>query len=66
MTRNDPSLQQELKSFEHGDRKIELVFIGIGLNKEELEESLDRCLLQPDELNFWKKNNKRKLSTVSD
>ncbi|MFB5663132.1 GTP-binding protein [Alteribacillus sp. HJP-4] len=66
MTRNDPDLQKELKSYEHGDRKTELVFIGFSLNKEELEKSLDRCLLQPEELNFWNKNNKSNSLTGSE
>ncbi|UAT29683.1 GTP-binding protein [Bacillus badius] len=34
---------------EYGDRLTELVFIGIGMSKEEIEQSLDACLLTEDE-----------------
>lgn len=34
---------------EHGDRINELVFIGIGMNKEEIEKALDCCLLTENE-----------------
>ncbi|KZR58396.1 GTP-binding protein [Pseudobacillus badius] len=34
---------------EYGDRLTELVFIGIGMSKEEIEQSLDACLLTEEE-----------------
>lgn len=36
-----------------GDRKNELVFIGINYNKEKLEENLNNCLLTNSEMNTW-------------
>ena len=35
---------------EHGDRRQEIVFIGIGMPREELEAGLDRCLLTEAEM----------------
>jgi G3E family GTPase len=38
----------------YGDRMNELVMIGIDMNQEEIEKSLDACLLTPEELkNDW-------------
>ncbi|MFN7249997.1 MAG: GTP-binding protein [Anaerobacillus sp.] len=34
---------------EFGDRKTELVFIGIDMDKEKLTKELDRCLISPEE-----------------
>jgi G3E family GTPase len=35
----------------YGDRMTELVMIGIDMNRVEVEESLDRCLLTDEEMN---------------
>ncbi|WP_062058903.1 GTP-binding protein [Aquimarina longa] len=37
-----------------GDRKIELVFIGQYLNKEEITTQLNECLLTDEEIQVWK------------
>ncbi len=34
----------------HGDRMNEIVFIGLGMNREEIEQSLDSCLLTEKEM----------------
>jgi G3E family GTPase len=40
---------------EFGDRMTELVLIGIDMNREEIEASLDKCLLTDDEMKMdWK------------
>ncbi|MFT8322668.1 MAG: GTP-binding protein [Bacillus sp. (in: firmicutes)] len=36
----------------YGDRMTELVMIGIGMNKEEILQSLDNCLLKEEEMTF--------------
>lgn len=42
----------------YGDRLTELVIIGIDMNREEIEGSLDECLLNPEELaSDWTKFN---------
>ncbi|MCM3766811.1 GTP-binding protein [Neobacillus niacini] len=35
---------------EFGDRMIELVFIGVNMNRDEIESSLDQCLLTEEEM----------------
>ncbi|MFC4802016.1 GTP-binding protein [Neobacillus sp. GCM10023253] len=35
---------------EFGDRMIELVFIGVNMNRDEIESSLDQCLLTEEEI----------------
>ncbi|OAK75502.1 GTP-binding protein [Lederbergia galactosidilytica] len=43
---------------EFGDRMTELVFIGIGLNRKDVEDSLDRCLLTENEMKMdWNQFN---------
>ncbi|MCB4809117.1 GTP-binding protein [Tamlana sp. 62-3] len=39
-----------------GDRKIELVFIGQYLDKENMIAQLNKCLLTDNEVNLWKNN----------
>ncbi|MFB4163972.1 GTP-binding protein [Alteribacillus sp. JSM 102045] len=50
----EPEVKTELDTFEYGDRKTELVFIGVGMDISKLEETLDQCLLQPEEIEDWK------------
>jgi len=40
-----------------GDRKNELVFIGINYDKQKLEENLNTCLLNEFEMNTWQSGN---------
>lgn len=46
---SEPELLQEWDS-QYGDRKTELVFIGIDMNQEEILASLDQCLLTEEEI----------------
>jgi hypothetical protein len=41
---------RELWRDPHGDRRQELVFIGIGINKERLIKELNNCLLTDEEM----------------
>jgi len=51
-----PSFVENMKDIESdwskdfGDRKNEIVFIGLGLNQEEIERDLSKCLLTDAEL----------------
>ncbi len=43
---------------EFGDRKQEIVFIGIDPEKDELIKTLDDCLLTDEELSEWRRNSR--------
>lgn len=48
--KNDPVeydriLSEDFVSEEFGDRRQELVFVGVGMNQEEIPKALDNCLL---------------------
>lgn len=45
----DPELKQEWHET-HGDRKTDIVFIGIQMNRADLIRSLDECLLSEEEM----------------
>uniref|UniRef100_A0A7S3Z0U6 CobW C-terminal domain-containing protein n=2 Tax=Lotharella globosa TaxID=91324 RepID=A0A7S3Z0U6_9EUKA len=55
---DDPELIRKIEAdFQKpwGDRRIELVVIGIDLNQKEIEKTLDTCLLTPEELKLGPK-----------
>ena len=50
----DPTLKQRWHP-QFGDRKSELVFIGMDMDREEIERDLDACLLTDEEMTAdWK------------
>jgi G3E family GTPase len=55
ITRQNHAVQTELESYEYGDRKTELVFIGIDFDQQAIEDALDRCLIQPKERQVWQR-----------
>ncbi len=46
---DDPELLERWDD-KHGDRQTELVFIGLDMDREEIEEDLDDCLLTDEEM----------------
>lgn len=46
---DDPELLERWDD-KHGDRQTELVFIGLDMDREEIEEDLDDCLLTEEEM----------------
>jgi G3E family GTPase len=49
---DEPAREKILKEFdaEYGDRRQELVFIGMGMDEERIRKTLNRCLLSSDEM----------------
>ncbi|WP_026702778.1 GTP-binding protein [Salibacterium aidingense] len=54
--REQPEVKEELEAYTYGDRKTELVFIGVDLDVENIERTLDKCLIQPREIEEWRKS----------
>ncbi len=55
--REDPALKERWDPI-YGDRQTEIVWIGIELDKQQIEQELDQCLLTDEELNEdWSKFN---------
>jgi hypothetical protein len=48
------SIEADFKS-DWGDRRQEIVFIGLNINKELVTECLDKCLLNDQEMGVWEK-----------
>jgi len=47
-------LSEDFVSDEFGDRRQELVFIGVGLDEERIVNQLNSCLLSDDELHVYR------------
>lgn len=47
----EPSLKEKWDN-QFGDRMTEIVFIGLDMNQQEIEQSLDKCLLRDDEMSM--------------
>ena len=44
------AIRRDIGDHKHGDRRIEIVFIGIGVDKEKLFSKLDECLCTDAEM----------------
>ncbi|SFQ13521.1 GTP-binding protein [Salibacterium halotolerans] len=56
MLREQPEAKAELEDYPYGDRKTELVFIGVDLDADYIEQTLDECLIQPSEMEEWRES----------
>ncbi|MFD2706268.1 GTP-binding protein [Salibacterium lacus] len=54
--REQPEAREELEAYPYGDRKTELVFIGVDLDTDYIERTLDECLIQPGEMKEWRES----------
>lgn len=53
-----PQIQFIMEDFdgEYGDRRQEIIFIGVGLPEKDIKEALDACLLTDSEMEVYKQN----------
>ena len=49
-------LDEDFVSDEFGDRRQEIVFIGVKMDEEEITKELDECLLSDEEMALYRMN----------
>jgi G3E family GTPase len=64
MEEHDRMLKEDFVSEEFGDRRQEIVFIGVALNEEEIKHALDQCLLTEKGMDRYRQELRNYMNTV--
>lgn len=64
MAEFDRIVRDDFVSEEFGDRRQEIVFIGIGLNENEIRAAMDECLMTESEMAKYRQNLQNLLATT--
>ena len=60
----DRIIAEDFQSEEFGDRRQEIVFIGVNLYEEQIRKTMDECLLSDDEMEKYRRNLRNFESTL--
>lgn len=52
----DRIIAEDFQTEEFGDRRQEIVFIGINLNEDQIRKTMDECLLSDDDMEKYRRN----------